>query len=329
MFRGFDFIGDVHGSGEKLEGLLAKLGYTIDGGTYRHPDRQAIFVGDLIDRGPNQLRVLEVVKGMVDAGSAQTIMGNHEFNALAYAIPTGDEGEFCRPHSEKNRHQHHAFLDQLSRGEREGWLQWIMTLPLWLDLGEVRAVHACWHDDSIATINEKLDGCRFTSTDQVAEASLKESELYKAVELVLKGPELMLKRYGLPAFKDKDDHVRGEARFRWWASSSDRLHDLVEIPLGAKTVTGQKYPDVKKSIRIDPDDVVVPTTLEPTVYGHYWRRWGSDDESFLSWRPESGVDWTTHSACVDFSAVKGGPLVAYRWNDGDTEIEPSRYLAYR
>ena len=46
---------------------------------------RATFVGDLIDRGPDQLRVLKTVKAMVDAGSAQMVLGNHEFNALAYA----------------------------------------------------------------------------------------------------------------------------------------------------------------------------------------------------------------------------------------------------
>jgi hypothetical protein len=50
-----------------------------------HPDRQAIFVGDLIDRGPRQVESVEIVRSMVDAGAAQIAMGNHEFNAIAYA----------------------------------------------------------------------------------------------------------------------------------------------------------------------------------------------------------------------------------------------------
>ena len=48
---------------------------------YRHPDRQAIFVGDLIDRGDEQLQVLQIAKDMVDAGSAQIVMGNHELRS--------------------------------------------------------------------------------------------------------------------------------------------------------------------------------------------------------------------------------------------------------
>jgi hypothetical protein len=83
-----DIIGDVHGCATKLEELLTTLGYTLNDwtGAYWHPERTAIFVGDLVDRGEEQLRVLEDVKRMVDGGSAQVVMGNHEFNAIAYAI---------------------------------------------------------------------------------------------------------------------------------------------------------------------------------------------------------------------------------------------------
>jgi hypothetical protein len=60
---GYDIIGDVHGCAAQLEALLVELGYQIADGTgeYRHPRRQTVFVGDLIDRGGEQLRVLEQV----------------------------------------------------------------------------------------------------------------------------------------------------------------------------------------------------------------------------------------------------------------------------
>ena len=52
-----DFIGDVHGCGDKLLGLLRALGYDDHDGAFTHPDRTAVFVGDLIDRGPQQVEV--------------------------------------------------------------------------------------------------------------------------------------------------------------------------------------------------------------------------------------------------------------------------------
>jgi hypothetical protein len=68
MNPAFDVIGDVHGEFDKLVALLARLGYWELGGTWRHPDRTAIFVGDLIDRGPKQLATVDLVRAMVDAG---------------------------------------------------------------------------------------------------------------------------------------------------------------------------------------------------------------------------------------------------------------------
>ncbi|MGW3400892.1 polynucleotide kinase-phosphatase [Streptomyces zhihengii] len=75
----FDIIGDIHGCRSELETLLGRLGYE-DG---VHPDgRTAVFVGDLVDRGPDSPGVLRRVMGMVAAGSALCVPGNHE-NKLA------------------------------------------------------------------------------------------------------------------------------------------------------------------------------------------------------------------------------------------------------
>ena len=97
---GFDIIGDIHGCADKLTGLLTQLGFRQSGGVFRHPERQALFVGDLIDRGPQQIESLEIVRSMVDGGAARVTMGNHEFNAIAYATPDPrTHGEFLRPRS--------------------------------------------------------------------------------------------------------------------------------------------------------------------------------------------------------------------------------------
>ncbi|MER6476787.1 polynucleotide kinase-phosphatase [Streptomyces filamentosus] len=71
----FDVIGDVHGCRSELETLLGRLGY-VDGA---HPEgRTAVFVGDLVDRGPDSPGVLRRVMGMVAAGNALCVPGNHE-----------------------------------------------------------------------------------------------------------------------------------------------------------------------------------------------------------------------------------------------------------
>jgi protein phosphatase len=83
----FDIIGDVHGCCDELEALLEKLGYSYTEGTsagpyrrvYSHPQgRKAIFLGDLVDRGPRILDSVQLVRNMVLAGSALAIPGNHD-----------------------------------------------------------------------------------------------------------------------------------------------------------------------------------------------------------------------------------------------------------
>ncbi|MGW0843451.1 polynucleotide kinase-phosphatase [Streptomyces sp. NPDC002787] len=71
----FDIVGDIHGCASELEALLGKLGY-VDG---VHPEgRTAVFVGDLVDRGPDSPGVLRRVMSMVGSGNALCVPGNHE-----------------------------------------------------------------------------------------------------------------------------------------------------------------------------------------------------------------------------------------------------------
>jgi len=80
----FDVIGDVHGCLAELEELLVTLGYQLERDAAgrsvgaRHADRRAVFVGDLVDRGPDTPGVLRLVMGMVAAGTAFCVSGNHE-----------------------------------------------------------------------------------------------------------------------------------------------------------------------------------------------------------------------------------------------------------
>jgi protein phosphatase len=75
----FDIIGDVHGCFAELERLLTELGYDIAGEKVQPPPgRKAVFVGDLVDRGPDVPRVLALVMRMVKAGSAICVPGNHD-----------------------------------------------------------------------------------------------------------------------------------------------------------------------------------------------------------------------------------------------------------
>ncbi|MGB3756116.1 MAG: polynucleotide kinase-phosphatase [Rivularia sp. (in: cyanobacteria)] len=84
----FDIIGDIHGCCDELELLLEKLGYVetryiASLQAYHHPQgRKALFLGDLVDRGPRILDTVKLVKNMVEAGAAICVPGNHENKLL-------------------------------------------------------------------------------------------------------------------------------------------------------------------------------------------------------------------------------------------------------
>ena len=106
--RSYDLIGDVHGCAQSLEQLLTVLGYKKRAGVWQHGFRQALFLGDLIDRGPQIRETLHIVHAMVEAGHAHCIMGNHEYYALAWNTPLKHGGE-------------QSYVRELN--ERHAWLQ--------------------------------------------------------------------------------------------------------------------------------------------------------------------------------------------------------------
>lgn len=119
----FDIIGDVHGCCDELEELLRALGYVAreDGVLHHSQGRKAIFLGDLVDRGPRVVDVLKLVMGMVAAGSAFCIPGNHDIK-LARKLSGKDVKishglaetlEQLEPESEEFKAEVHTFLDGL------------------------------------------------------------------------------------------------------------------------------------------------------------------------------------------------------------------------
>ena len=110
-----------------------------------------MITSSLIDRGPEIRRTLQIARAMVDAGTARPVMGNHELNALLYHTK-GPDGEWLRSHEDKHTSQHQATLDQIALSDPVGWkdwLDWMLQLPLWLNLGSCRVVHAARDDAAV------------------------------------------------------------------------------------------------------------------------------------------------------------------------------------
>ena len=303
----YDIIGDIHGHADRLEALLAKLGYVHRQGAWRHGSRSAIFVGDFIDRGPGQLRTLQIVRDMLDTGSAQAVMGNHEFNAIGWATQDpAAEGRFMRPRhgpkGDKNAHQHAAFLSEVGpdSDDHRGWVDWFFELPLWIETPELRVVHACWDPARVEAARPWLDGTRLRR-ETLALAHQRGHPLHDAVEVLLKGPEVELP-HGV-SFTDKDGHARTAIRTRWWAPE---LATYAEAYIGPP---GGEIPDLPL-----PPSERIPEPDRPTFIGHYWLE------------PEGGPGpLSDRVACVDYSVAKGGLMTAYRF-DGETVLSPEHFM---
>lgn len=305
---GYDVIGDIHGYADKLLDLLNRLGYEQTNGTWRHPRRQAVFVGDLLDRGPRQVEVIRIVQSMVAAGTAYCIAGNHEFNAVAFHTPDpARPGQHLRAHSDKNLSQHAAFLDQVARWSNlhAEVVSWFRTLPLWFDQDGLRVIHACWDPAAFAELAPYLSDDLTLTKEGFVAASERDHPAWGAVEHLLKGPEVPID----PPYLDKGGAVRARARFRWWLAEADRLDVAAHIPSDARTPADDPYPPL-------PSDPIRPPVAPyqdatPVIYGHYW---ASGEPTVTSER----------TACVDYSAGKGGPLVAYRWS-GEPSLTDSNF----
>ncbi|HET6422371.1 MAG TPA: metallophosphoesterase [Planctomycetaceae bacterium] len=302
----YDIIGDIHGHARELESLLALLGYQAVGRGYRHPDqRKILFLGDFIDRGPQIGRVIEIARSMVEDGQALAVMGNHEWNAIAFHTPRRDGTGFLRAHTAKNHDQHRATLVQLSSTELQDALDWFRSFPLWLELDGIRAVHACWDEPSQRCLAGHLTSNNTITEDLLQCTGDTSGAKFHAVETLLKGREIPLPP-GI-SFTDKGGFLRRRMRARWYLSS-----------------LGHTYRSYAMSNEIDCDHPLTDDTASalpgyphdapPVFIGHYWLR------------EHPPTPLAPNVACLDYSIAKDGWLCAYRWN-GERTLSPEHFLS--
>ena len=299
----YDIIGDIHGQYDKLIGLLNNLGYTEVNGVWLHSTHKVIFVGDLIDNqhiesGISHIKTVKLVKAMVEAGSALCILGNHEFNAIAWMMPNPEnKAIFLREHNDNNHNQHKNFLAEVveNSAQHQEIIEWFKTLPLWLDLpADIRVIHAAWIEEDQAVLKPYLTENNCLTDELVIKASRKDSPEYVALEALCKGLEIELPEgHG---FKDKHGARRTGIRICWWKNLTKSTYkEVALVPEDAK----DSIPDLPiEQLNLKAKGY----TGVPVFFGHYW----------FSGQPEPVAN---NIACVDYSAGKSGntPLVAYRW----------------
>ncbi|MFI4997233.1 MAG: metallophosphoesterase [Hyphomicrobiales bacterium] len=314
MQVGFDVIGDIHGHAQRLEALLAAMDYRQRNGVWRHPERRALFVGDFVDRGPENVRACRIAMAMTQAGSALAVMGNHDFNAVCLATPDPAAfGSFLRPHTEKNLHQSSETRAEMERSpcEAAAVLAWLRRLPLWIEREDARVAHACWSTKAIAALAPFVDAEGALTEEGLVRAARKGDPMQQAREVLLNGPEA-----DLPAgvsYLDADGHLRRSARLAWWKPMDgavtwrDAVHadDQVLAQLPHAPVPGGL------SSLFDPFNASRVATC-PIFFGHYWM-------SHPLTLQGPGL------ACVDASVAKDGKLAAYRYS-GEPELSADRFV---
>ncbi len=300
----YDVIGDIHGHAAVLKSLLGRLGYRERDGAFRHPDRRALFMGDFIDRGPEQLETVRIVRSMVESGAALAVMGNHEFNALAWHTADPQHpGEYLRAHTPGRAREHAAFLAATADRPalQRSIIDWFMTLPLWLDLPALRAVHACWHPASLERLVPALTTSHQLTPDVLVAAARKGSPEYEAIEVILKGPEVPLPE-GVSAFVGGKQ--RHEVRTRWWDADAITYRQSAILYGAAADLPDAGLPEV---FRCGYEG------RQPLFIGHYQM---PGDPYLLAPRV----------ACVDFPKARPhGCLVAYRFA-GEPELDPAHFV---
>jgi hypothetical protein len=295
----YDIIGDVHGYADQLKKLLLKMGYTLNNGIYAHRERKAVFVGDLINRGPKIRETVTIVRKMVESGSAYAILGNHELYAILYYLKDA-EGKYLKKRIQKYQLQINQTLDEFAnnKDELKSHLKWFRTLPLFLDLGNIRVVHACWNDDHIKQIRETLTDAKI-SKPILREIALNESPFSRSFWETVKGVDFQLPR-NLLVFDD-DGRAHRSFRMKWWENPE-----------------GKTFKDVSMESRFELPAYTIPKEIvtyrspysanNPIIFfGHYSL---VDNPGILC----------DNICCVDSGVSRSGKLLAYRWN-GEEKLQ--------
>ena len=307
--RGYDLIGDIHGCAKTLERLLSTLGYRQQAGVWLHPKRMAIFLGDLVDRGPRIREALHLVRDMVTAGQALCIMGNHEFNALAWSTPAapGSGRQFVREHTPRHARLIKETLEQFDAypAEWQGFLDWFYELPLFIDAGHFRVVHACWDDSLIEPLRAQFaDGC--IDEHFLQAAAVHGSFANTALDRLLRGTDMRLP-HGMTLTSD-DGFTRAHFRTKFWEEDPQTYGDIVFQPDALPELAAQMpLSEMQKT------ELLKYGADQPLLFvGHYWR----------SGKP---APIRSNLACLDYSAVLNGKLVAYRL-DQEARLEASKFV---
>ncbi|MFM2246862.1 MAG: hypothetical protein RL071_2936 [Pseudomonadota bacterium] len=337
-----DIIGDIHGEIDALRVLLTRLGVDV---ARRRAPRHLVFVGDLVDRGPDSVAVVQLVADLVDAGQATVVMGNHELNLLQGERkegngwlwdglgPDGGPDHFpFRPGRDRSQPAVPRPFDsrQASAAEREAVLAFFRTLPLVAERPDLRVVHAAPDPAALAALPEAGDVVQIAAEhDQLTRARLDaagvlaQAAAERAAWGMLRDPNRAPTTL-LEAVATQAEAEQAGNPINVLTSGLER-----RVPFSRMFWAGGKWRFVTRDPwweRYGAEDPAAPAV----VVGHYWRRRGTGpvpDKADVWWAdPRLGWSGPTRRAyCVDFSVGRrfveraegarsfAGGLGALRW----------------
>lgn len=289
-----DIVGDVHGEIDALRDLLAHLGY-VDG---VHPSgRRLVFVGDLCDRGPDSIGVIELVQGFVERGLAQCVAGNHELNVLRKDAKHGNRWLLDPTH-------HESTVEYASRTASPAHQATIpaffATLPLALERGDLRIVHASWSNDAAAVL-------RASPSSSIHAFQLYEGLMKRALEkngMVQAAKDALTPH--MAGLHDRSYAMPNLTPVGACEEARQMLNPVRVLTSGPERATPRQFFSTGKWRFCDRVTWWAEYTDDtPVVFGHYWRGLREEDPD----KPDlfDGVatgDWLgpkRNAYCIDFS----------------------------
>ena len=290
----FDFIGDIHGHYSKFIQLLNKLGYSYNSelNTYSHPDKRKIVVlGDFVNVGMQNNEVLACLQNMHQKGDAYIISGNHEyFLALLYTKTLHNKHTLWYY---IQRDYYPIYIEFINKKELlYSYIEWILELPIFLDFGNCKAIHAIWDENDIELVknhNSIKKMIKFISINP---------EFKERLNKIIMGVTYKLKK--------ANHHKPTFFRFKWW-------EDIENTPIHQLFMHKFEQFPVEMEKDIDVHTLKINTTPYPVFFGHYNLQ---------------GFPYLTNKTkcCLDFGGAKGGYLTSYRWDN--EEILDSNKIIY-
>lgn len=334
-----DIVGDVHGEIDALEAILDRLGQARPADGQPH----LVFLGDLVDRGPDSLAVVDRVAALVAEGRASCILGNHELNLLRDRKRSGNRwfwGEAAErwSHATDNGVVEGSFSSRpASQADRERVLAFCRSLPAALERPDLRVVHAAWHVPAIDALRDCADYAAAVAKSD-ADAGAIPAELRRRCKA-----EVDLLRSQKIGLKDAATSPPALPALAEAAALQQNSHHLSVVTSGPEEIrpglpawrAGRWRVIRRQRWWHTPVDV-------PTIFGHYWRlRLPSADASrrrlFDDTGPTAWLGPDRRAFCLDFSvgrryqsrsragATPGGgfreALGALRWRGPDTPSE--------